>query len=155
METIQHTTAEAGRLNHPHTQQAFGMVKKCVAGYGALGVVVLLVDVILSATGHTVSSFMWGRTGGVLASAVVAYWLTGLAARGSRAAYLRVRIISVVAPVAIVAIDSIPGALPPWFIVLQIAGAVILAPAAFFANGSGLRAAFPKRSKVSQRSKRS
>ncbi|KPC62258.1 hypothetical protein [Streptomyces chattanoogensis] len=149
METIDHTTAAAGHLHQPHTQRAFGAVKKCVAGYGALGVAVLLVDVILSVKGHKVSSFMWGRTGGVLASAVVAYWLTGLAARGSRSAYLRVRIMSVVAPLAIVAIDSIPGALPPWFVAMQIAGALVLAPAAFLTNGSGLRAAFPKSSRRS------
>jgi hypothetical protein len=66
-----------------------------------------------------------------------------LAAKGSRPAYLRVRIISVVVPIAVVVID-ITGALPLWFAVLQIAGAVALAPMAFIVNRSVLRAAFPK-----------
>ena len=53
------------------------------------------------------------------------------------------RIISVVVPIAVVALDSIPGALPLWFAALQIAGALAL-PAAFIANGRKLRSAFPK-----------
>jgi hypothetical protein len=48
----------------------------------------------------------------------------------------------VVVPVAIT--DSIPGALPPWFVALQIVGAVTLIPAAFIVNRSQLRAALPQ-----------
>jgi hypothetical protein len=40
--------------------------------------------------------------------------------------------------------DRIPGALPPWFVMLQIAGALALAPTAFIVNRPKLRAAFPK-----------
>jgi hypothetical protein len=144
METTSHTTAEAAHLNHPHTQRAFGKVKILVAAYGALSLAVLIVVVILSVKGSEVTSFMWGRTGGMFASAVVTYWLTVLASRGARWAYVRVRIISVIVPIAIIAIDSIPGALPPWFVVMQIAGALTLFPAAFIVNRSELRAAFPK-----------
>ncbi|WP_326824993.1 hypothetical protein [Streptosporangium sp. NBC_01756] len=144
METPNRTTAAAGHVNHPHTQQAFGRVKKLVAAYGALSVAVLIVVVILSVMGREVTSFMWGRTGGMFASAVVTYWLTVLASRGARGAYVRVRIISVIVPIAIIAIDSIPGALPPWFVAMQIAGALTLVPAAFIVNRSELRAAFPK-----------
>ncbi|MEU4232491.1 hypothetical protein AB0F17_50035 [Nonomuraea sp. NPDC026600] len=144
MKTPNRTTAEAGHINHPHTQRAFGKVKKFVAAYGALSVAVLIVVVILSVTGREVTSFMWGRTGGMFASAVVTYWLTVLASRGARWAYVRVRIISVIVPIAIIAIDGIPGALPPWFVAMQIAGALTLVPAAFIVNRSELRAAFPK-----------
>ncbi|MCP2260959.1 hypothetical protein LX15_004679 [Streptoalloteichus tenebrarius] len=139
-----HTTAEASRVNHPTTQNALGKVKKLVAIYTVFAVAVLGVAVILSVMGQEVSSFMWGRAGGMFASAVVAYWLTGLAARGSRAAYIRMRIIAVVVPIAVIAIDSIPGALPIWFVVMQIVGAVALIPAAFILNGAGPRAAFRK-----------
>ncbi|MFD1542403.1 hypothetical protein [Nonomuraea guangzhouensis] len=144
METPDRTTAEAGYVNHPHTQQAFGKVKRFVAVYGAFSVAVLIVIVILSVTGREVTSFMWGRTGGMFASAVVTYWLAVLASRGARWAYVRVRIISVIVPIAIIAIDGIPGALPLWFVALQVAGALALVPAAFIVNRSELRAAFPK-----------
>ncbi|RSM91606.1 hypothetical protein DMH04_01070 [Kibdelosporangium aridum] len=122
--------------------EAFSKVKKFVAAYGALSVVGLIVVVILSAEGREVTSFMWGRTGGMFASAVVAYWLTVVAAKGARWAYVRVRIICVVVPIAIVAIDSIPGALPPWMIVIQVAGALALVPAAILVNRSDLRVSF-------------
>ncbi|GAA4569265.1 hypothetical protein [Planotetraspora kaengkrachanensis] len=141
METTVHATTAA---THSRTERGFGTVKTLVAVYGALSFAVLIVDVVLSVAGRELTSFMWGRTGGMLASAVVTYWLTGLAARGSRSAFLRVRIISVVAPIAIIAIDLIPGALPPWFVAMQIAGALVLAPTAFIVNGSSLRGAFPK-----------
>jgi len=126
------------------TQQAFGKVKKLVTAYGALSVAVLAVVVVLSVEGREVTSFMWGRTAGMFASAAVTYWLTVLAARGARWAYVRVRIICVLVPIAIIAIDSIPGALPLWFVATQVAGALPLVPAAFIVNRSGLRAAFPR-----------
>ncbi|MEV4245813.1 hypothetical protein AB0J63_20660 [Streptosporangium canum] len=40
--------------------------------------------------------------------------------------------------------DMIPGILPAWFVVIQVAGALVIAAAAFIVNGSRLRAAFPK-----------
>ncbi|MFE0381439.1 hypothetical protein ACFW1M_39090 [Streptomyces inhibens] len=144
METISRTTAEAAHLNRPHTQRAFGKVKFLVAAYGALSAAVLITVVVLAITGHEVTSFMWGRSAGVLASAAVTYWLTVRASRGARWAYLRVRLISVIVPIAIVAIDMIPGALPPWFVMMQVACALTIGATAFPLNGSGLRAAFPK-----------
>ncbi|MFD0168862.1 hypothetical protein ACFVJH_32680 [Streptomyces decoyicus] len=49
-------------------------------------------------------------------------------------------------PLAIIAVDMIPGICPTWFAMVQAACALPLAAAAFISNGSGLRAAFPKRS---------
>lgn len=144
METITHTTAEAAHLDHPDTRRAFGKVKILVAAYGALSVAVLIAVLVLASTGHAVTGFMWGRAAGLFASAAVTYWLTVLAARGKRWAYLRVRIISMIVPVALIAMDMIPGILPAWFVAIQVAGALVIAAAAFIVNGSGLRAAFPK-----------
>ena len=122
----------------------FGVVKKSVVAYGFFGLVGALVVGALSVAGHPASSFMWGRTAGMLASAAVTWWLTVVAARGARWAFVRVRIICVVVPVAIVAIDIIPGTLPAWFVTLQVAGALALVPAAVAVNRSRLRAAFSK-----------
>ncbi|MFI6597285.1 hypothetical protein ACIBHX_13600 [Nonomuraea sp. NPDC050536] len=138
------TKSGAAHTDHPGTQRAFARAKTLVAAYGALSAGVLITVVILAVTDHTVTPFMWGRSGGVLASAAVTYWLTVLASRGARWAYLRVRIISIIMPFAIIAIDVIPGTLPVWFIMLQAACALAIAAAAFVANGSQLRAAFPK-----------
>ncbi|MEV6041079.1 hypothetical protein AB0L65_58955 [Nonomuraea sp. NPDC052116] len=124
--------------------ESFGKVKILVAAYGALSVVVLATVAVLAISGQTVTSFMWGRSAGVLASAAVTYWLTVLAARGTRWAYLRVRVISIAMPVAIVAVDMIPGICPMWFAAMQAVCALPIAAAGFVVNGSALRAAFPR-----------
>ncbi|SHG86229.1 hypothetical protein [Streptoalloteichus hindustanus] len=142
METANSTAA--AHVNHSHIQQAFDRAKKFIGVYGVFSALVLVLVILFSVMGRDVTSFMWGRAGGVLASALISYWLAGRAARGARSAYLRVRIISVVAPIAIIAIDSIPGALPPWFAVMQIGGAIALLPATFIINRPDIRAAFPK-----------
>ncbi|MEV1171784.1 hypothetical protein [Nonomuraea sp. NPDC049784] len=144
MRSTNHTTAEAAHLNHPRTQAAFGKAKILVAAYGALSTAVLITVAILAVNEQTVTSFMWGRSAGVLASAAVSYWLTVLASRGARWAYLRVRIISIIMPPAIIAIDMIPGVLPAWFVMIQATCALAIGAAAFIINGSRLRAAFPK-----------
>lgn len=126
------------------SEKAFTTTKLIVEAYGALSAGVLITVVVRALTGHTVTSFMWGRSAGVLASAAVTYWLTVLAARGKRWAYVRLRIVSVVVPVAVIAVDVIPGTLPVWFIALHTICALTLAATAFVVNGSGLRAAFPK-----------
>ncbi|MGW2813288.1 hypothetical protein [Streptomyces sp. NPDC001415] len=142
METTSRTTPGAAHLTN--SQRAFGKAKLIVAAYGALSAAVMLTVVVRALTGHTVSSFMWGRSGGVLASAAVTHWLTVLAAHGKRWAYVRVRVISVVVPIAIVAVDMIPGALPGWFVAMQVGCALALGATAFVVNGAGLRAAFAK-----------
>ncbi|MEV0269675.1 hypothetical protein AB0H43_12915 [Hamadaea sp. NPDC050747] len=116
-----------------------------VAVYGLLAAAVLGLVALLSATGHAVTGFMWGRSIAVLASAIVTYVFSGFAVRGARWAYLRMRIISVIVPPAIVAVDVFVGALPIWFVVLQASCAVVLAAAAVPINGSRLRAAFVRR----------
>ncbi|MFG3114646.1 hypothetical protein ACGF4C_09635 [Streptomyces sp. NPDC048197] len=139
-------SAVAGHLHPPRTRRDFGTLKKLVAAYGALSSAVLITVAVLAMTGHPVTSFLWGRSGGVLASAAVIYWMTVLAARGTRWAYLRVRILSVLMPIVIVGVDLIPGICPPWFALIQAAAALPLAAAAFVSNGPRLRAAFPKSS---------
>ncbi len=139
------TKAGTVGLDHPDTRQAFGKLKTVVATYGVLSAVVLIAVAVLAITEHTATSFMWGRSAGVLASAAVTYWLTVVAARGVRGAYLRVRVITIIMPVVIVGVDLIPGACPPWFAMMQATCAIAVAAAAFVVNGSRLRAAFPKR----------
>ncbi|MEO3873610.1 hypothetical protein ABGB18_32770 [Nonomuraea sp. B12E4] len=90
------------------------------------------------------TDFMWGRAAGLFASAAVTYWMIVLASQGKRWAYLRVRVITILVPVALIAMDLIPGILPPWFVVAQNASALVIGAAAVIVNGARLRAAFPK-----------
>ncbi|MFI5801625.1 hypothetical protein [Streptomyces sp. NPDC051561] len=122
----------------------FGRVRRCVAGFGALGTAVLVAVAVLKVAGHPVTAFMWGRSLGLLAGAAVMYWLVTVAERGARWAYVRMRILAFLMPVAVIAVDVIPGTLPVWFVLAQAVCACALLPAALVLNGAGLRAAFPK-----------
>jgi len=121
---------------------AFRKAKGFLAAYGALSAGVLGMVAVLAATGHVTTGFLWGRSSAILASAALVYWLTVLAARGSRSAYGRVRAVTVILPVAIVAVDLIPGLSPAWFTLAQSACALAIAAAALVLNGSRVRAAF-------------
>ncbi|MBB1158955.1 MULTISPECIES: hypothetical protein [Amycolatopsis] len=135
MQTIERTTGTAA-------QRPFGLVKGFVVAYGAMGAAVFGTIVALAAADGPASGFMWTRSALVPVSAAIMYWLVTLAARGSRRAYERARLISVVAPIALVGVDLIPGACPLWFLLLQSACAVLLACAAF--PLVRMRATFPK-----------
>ncbi|WP_199785837.1 hypothetical protein [Amycolatopsis sp. AA4] len=132
METIERTAV----------QRPFGLVKGFVAAYGAMGAAVFGTIVALAAADGTATGFMWTRSALVPVSAAIVYWLVTLAARGSRRAYQRARLIAVVAPIALVGVDLIPGVCPLWFLLLQTACAVLLACAAV--PLVRMRATFPK-----------
>ncbi|MET9294893.1 hypothetical protein [Streptomyces sp. NPDC003077] len=142
METASPLAPETAHLDRPHVRRAFATMKTLITVYGALGGVVLATVVVLALTGHPVTSFLWGRSAAVLASAAVVYWLTVRASRGARWAYVRVRVIAIVMPIAIVGIDLIPGICPPWFAVAQAICALPVVAIAFLVNGPGPRAAF-------------
>jgi hypothetical protein len=125
-------------------ENTFNLLKKISTMYGVMSGIVLGTVAVLAALGDSVTSFMWGRSAGVLASALVTYWLVDRASKGARWAYVRVRIITVVVPVAIVAVDLIPGLCPMWFLVMQAMSAIALGAAAFVVNASPVRAAFAK-----------
>lgn len=104
-----------------------------------------LVLVAQSVLGTAVDGAVWTRCSAVLASAIVLLLLTGGAARGSRSAWIRIRIISVVIVVAVVVIVSIPGFLPPWVRIEQgVCGGLVL-PVAILVNLRRTGALFPKR----------
>ncbi len=139
--------AHVAPIDRPGTRAAFTRVKLFVALYGALSVLVLLANGAIATTGHgnEVSTFMWTRSSIIVASAVLIYWLAVRASRGLRSAYARVRILSIILPVAIVAVDLIPGVCPLWFSLAQVVCALALAPVAFIINGRRLRAVFAPR----------
>lgn len=124
--------------------EAFQRAKGFVVLYGLLGAIVLATVVVRAATGHVVPGFLWGRSCAVFATSVVAFWFLTLAARGARWAYLRIRVISVVMPIAIVGVDLIPGLCPGWFAVMQAVCALAIVPVAFIVNSSRVRAAFAR-----------
>ncbi|WP_409182407.1 hypothetical protein F9C11_39335 [Amycolatopsis sp. VS8301801F10] len=129
-------------IERPAARDLLGLAKGFVVAYGAVSAVVLGAIAALALSGGEVSSFMWIRSGVVAVSAAVAWWLVSAAARGSRKAYERMRFVAIVAPVAIVGVDLIPGVCPLWFLLAQTGCAIVLAGAAVPLVRS--RATFPK-----------
>ncbi|HTJ33401.1 MAG TPA: hypothetical protein VL738_09240 [Dactylosporangium sp.] len=102
-----------------NTQAAFGKAKNSIRVYGALSVVALMAVVAVAGSGHTVNTFMWVRAALLPVVAVVLVRMIAAAARGSRRAFDRVSALAVIMPIAIIAVDLIPGVCPPWYALMQ------------------------------------
>jgi hypothetical protein len=64
--------------------------------------------------------------------------------RGSRRAFERVSALAVIMPIAIIAVDLIPGVCPPWYAVMQVVCLLPIIRVAVITRGSAQRSAFPK-----------
>ena len=129
-------------LDHPRTLSAFRNVKRLVAGYLAICVLALVAIVLLRNNAAEVNSAVWTRSVIVVITAVLLFVFTARAARGSRGAYRRLRIVSIVTPVAIAVIIAVPGAFPLWMKIEQgVCGAVMIG-VAMIVNGRHLRSLF-------------
>ncbi|MBS1907759.1 MAG: hypothetical protein JST33_14610 [Actinobacteria bacterium] len=102
----------------------------------------LIVDV---ATGTHLDAAIWIRCSLVLASAAVLLVFAIAAARGSRSAWIRVRVISPIILLAIIVIVSIPGFLPDWVRVEQAVCGLLLLPVAILVNLPRMGAHVPRK----------
>ena len=135
-------TRSAADINQPRTQQTFRKIKLLVSWY--LGITALTVVAIVLLRNHTaeVNSAVWTHGIIVVASALLTFSFSVRAARGARRAYLRLRIISIVMPVAIVAIIALPGTFPLWMKIEQGVCGVLLIGVAILVNAEHLRSLF-------------
>ncbi|WP_269857099.1 hypothetical protein [Streptomyces sp. RPT161] len=91
---------------------------------------------------------VWVRSGIVTAIATVLIALARRAFGGSRAAYLRMRLMSTVAPLAIVIIVALPhDGFPAWMKVEQAVVGVLLLAVAVMVGRKAVRQAYPKAGK--------
>ncbi|MFI6054378.1 hypothetical protein ACIBCO_30340 [Streptomyces violascens] len=132
----------AERLNQPRSQAAFRSTKLLVGGYLGISVLTLVAIVALRNNSADVTSAVWVRGTIVVASALVTYLCAIRAARGSRPAYRRLRVITGVMVVAIAAIIALPGAFPLWMKAEQAVCGVLLIAVAVLVNGKYLRSLF-------------
>ncbi|SFI88727.1 hypothetical protein [Amycolatopsis sacchari] len=95
-------------------QHSFRSLKWLAGAYLSLGVLALAAIVLLRGDPAQVNDAVWIRALIVLITAVVLVLLTNRAARGSAGALRRLRIISVVVPVAIAVLVALPGLFPLW-----------------------------------------
>ncbi|MFB7909714.1 hypothetical protein ACFC1T_25090 [Kitasatospora sp. NPDC056076] len=137
------TTASATGTNS-RTDEVFSLAKKCITLFGAIGVITLATVAVMAFSGHASTPFMWVR--GVLfpALAPVLLRITARAAGGDYKALDRIRTVATVMPIAVIAVDLIPGICPPWYAVLQGLSALAVLPIAFLTRTKAVTTAIPK-----------
>jgi hypothetical protein len=139
MTTQTTTTTEYATSGQLGTAAVFHKIQLLLGGY--LGVSILALGAIVLMRNHTaeVNSAVWGQGIVVAGSALGAFMVALRAARGSRSAYWRLRILSVVVVAAIAVKIALPGVFPLWVKAeLGVAGILMLG-VAVLANGSQLR----------------
>ncbi|MFD8702197.1 hypothetical protein ACFV1W_06155 [Kitasatospora sp. NPDC059648] len=136
-------TATANLGNSP-ARQAFSTAKKCITLFGAIGLITLATVAVMASTGHGTTPFMWIRGVVFPALAPVLLRLATRAAEGDYRAFDRIRTLSTVMPIAVIAVDLVPGICPAWYAVLQGLSALALLPVAVLTRTKAVTAAFPK-----------
>ncbi|SDS56827.1 hypothetical protein [Microlunatus soli] len=123
---------------------ALRLARIALIGYLGLGGLLLIIDLIFTGTGHGVgvSSFMWGRSAGVVGSGAAFLWFAAAASQGRRWAFRRLQIVSIVVPIVIVGLMIIPDVAPSWFKIIQLGCAACLGGVAVVINAPRVRAAF-------------
>jgi len=111
--------------------------------YGALASAALVAVAAVAATGHQVNTFMWVRAVLLPLIAVVLHRLASSAATGSRRAYDRLAAVTLVMPIAIIAVDLIPGVCPLWYAAAQTACMLPVLYTARLTRTAAWRTAFP------------
>ncbi|MFK0290168.1 hypothetical protein ACIQU6_06745 [Streptomyces sp. NPDC090442] len=132
----------AEALREPRSRKALHGMKLLIGGYLALSVLTLAALFVLRGDATVVNEAVWVRVGIVVASALLSFTFVVRAARGSRGAYRRLRIVSAVMVVAIAVIVAVPGPFPLWLKLEQGVCGLALLGVLVVANGSHLRALF-------------
>lgn len=135
----------AAKLQEANNRKVFSLARALLFGYLAVSVLTLGAIVLLRNDASVVNPAVWIRGTIVAASSVLSLALAAGAARGSRGAYRRLRIITAVMPVAIVVIIALPGTFPLWMKVEQAVCGLLLLGVVAIINGRPVRALFATR----------
>ncbi|MER7674797.1 hypothetical protein ABTY61_40930 [Kitasatospora sp. NPDC096128] len=130
-------------LGSSRVQDAFGNISKCITLFGAIGAIVLGTVAVMAFTGHEASPFMWVRGAILFLITFLLHRFTARAAQGEYKAFDRLRTVATIMPIAIIAVDLIPGLCPAWYAVLQGLSALSIIAVAVITRGSALSGVFP------------
>lgn len=120
----------------------FRIIRLLVGCHLAVSVVTPGIIVALRDHSTEVNSAVWTRGVIVVAGALLTFGFAARAGRGHRRSYLRLRIVAVVVPVAIVAISVAPGMFPVWMKIDQAICGAFLVGVAVLANRGSVRSLF-------------
>lgn len=139
MTNTQLTAAADANLAHPRSRQAFHTIRMLTGGYLALSVLTIAVIALMRNHTAMVNSAVWIRGTIVVISSALTYAFGIRAARGSRGAYRRLRIVATVMVAAIAVIIALPGTFPLWMKAEQAVCGLLLLGVVAVANGRHLR----------------
>lgn len=126
--------------------RAFDLTKKLIVIYGVAAAILLGTLAVIVIAGGDPTTFMWVRASILLALTPLFSRLATHAGRGRRSSLERLRVLTTVVPVAIIAVDLIPGVCPTWYAAMQAVSALALVPIAFLTRRPEVRAAATDRS---------
>ncbi|MFB9834581.1 hypothetical protein [Actinoallomurus acaciae] len=126
----------------PQTRTALRTVKLLVGGYLLLSLVTFVAIVLLRDHHSVVTAAVWVRGTIVALTSLLMFSFAARAARGSRGAFLRLRIASAVMVVAIVVIIALPGTFPMWLRLEQGVCGLLLLGVVALVHGRRLRSLF-------------
>lgn len=110
--------------------EAFGTAYKCIWIFAVCNAIALATVITTAVLGGTPSTFMWVRAIVLVAASPVLLWMARRSGRGSVLIIRRLTLVGVILPIAVIAIDFIPGVAPVWYGVMQGIGALMLVPVA-------------------------
>ncbi len=131
--------------DHSRTVAAFRKIRLLTGGYLAISAGAVAATALMRSHTAEVNSAVWTHGILVAASAVAIFAIASRAARGSRPAYRRLRIASVVVVAAIAVVIALPGSFPLWMKAEQGVAGLLMIGVAVLANGSHLRSLFAVR----------
>lgn len=112
---------------------------RLLVAYLAISVATLVAIVVLRNHPAIVTAAVWTRAIIVVVTAILLILFTARAGRGSRGALRRLRVVSVITPVAIAVIIALPGTFPLWMKIEQGVCGLLMIAVAVLANGRSLR----------------
>jgi peptidoglycan/LPS O-acetylase OafA/YrhL len=120
-------------------------VRLCTGAYLALSLAAVAALVLHRYDHVAGNASAWTHAIIVAATALGSFSASIVAGRGSRGAFIRLRVMSVVLVLAVLVIVALPGSFPLWMKLAEATGAALMAVVAVTVNGPTLRAHFARR----------
>jgi hypothetical protein len=130
----------------PRVARSFDLAKKLIVIYGVAAALLLGTLVVIVVAGGQPTTFMWVRASILLALTPLLSRFAVRAEQGRTSSLQRLRVLTTVLPVAIIAVDLIPGLCPTWYAAMQAVSALALVPIPFLMRRAEIRATFADQS---------
>jgi hypothetical protein len=114
------------QTNASSLRDAFQPIKVLVACYVGLALLGLAATILLRDDPQRVNVAVWVRCVVVVVTSCLMYLLAEVASRGSRPAFIRLRIASIAVPLAIAVLIALPDPFPLWVKVQQALCAIVV-----------------------------